>query len=408
MRRSEASTHRNSIALVLVGEAKEGGAARSRLQALDGLRGVAAMVVVFHHALLIFPALAAPYILVNASGHGWAYALLYTPLHMFWEGQSAVYVFFVLSGVVLTLPVIKQRGKYSWLAYYPRRLFRLYLPIWGAVLAAVVWVKLVPREPPMDSLWLQRAAVEVPLWRVTHASTLILRGTGGLVSPLWSLVWEIYFSLLLPLFVWAGLLLARVAKGAALVCLVLVAVGVSTGNGWLHYLPIFMLGVLIAVRLSDILEYRRRIPPWLAWAVLIAAPILLLGPWLARALVIHGFGAALQGVAACGALLTVFAALTVRPLERVLLAAPTQWLGKISFSLYLTHEPVIIAAAFLLGSVSLVLSATIGIAVAIPLGYLFFRVVETPSHRFARAVGDAVDRARERRRGAGASAATAQ
>lgn len=49
--------------------------------------------------------------------------MIRSPLHALWEGKGAVYIFFVLSGIVLTLPAVKARQAgntdYSWRAFYP-------------------------------------------------------------------------------------------------------------------------------------------------------------------------------------------------------------------------------------------------------------------------------------------------
>jgi hypothetical protein len=81
-----------------------------RLPSLDGLRGVAALIVVVHHTLLTVPSLSVAYFLdgpaaVRGSKAWW---LSWTPLHLIWAGGEAVIVFFVLSGFVLALPYVNQ------------------------------------------------------------------------------------------------------------------------------------------------------------------------------------------------------------------------------------------------------------------------------------------------------------
>lgn len=72
-----------------------------------------------------------------------------------------------------------------------------------------------------------------------------------------------------------------------------------------------------------------------------------------------------------------------RALERRL----TQWLGLISFSLYLTHEPIVIALAFLFGSGGSWLVALTAVPVALVVGWMFYRLIESPSHRLSQRVG---------------------
>lgn len=86
-----------------------------RLSSLDGLRGIAAVVVLIHHALLTLPQLAdAYYDMDGLSEISLAWILTYTPLHVFWAGAEAVSLFFILSGIVLTLPVLRARGRFTW------------------------------------------------------------------------------------------------------------------------------------------------------------------------------------------------------------------------------------------------------------------------------------------------------
>lgn len=100
-----------------------------RLPALDGLRGVAAVTVLVHHSLLVIPAVAS-----DRASAAW---IVRSPLHLFWAGNEAVYVFFILSGLVLTLPAVR-RGRMRWKPYYPSRLLRLYIPVVASVVLAVV------------------------------------------------------------------------------------------------------------------------------------------------------------------------------------------------------------------------------------------------------------------------------
>jgi peptidoglycan/LPS O-acetylase OafA/YrhL len=71
-----------------------------RDRALDGLRGVAAFVVLLDHSLLTSSALAIAYSAITHVS-GWARWLTDTPLHTLWDGPQAVYVFFLLSGFVV-------------------------------------------------------------------------------------------------------------------------------------------------------------------------------------------------------------------------------------------------------------------------------------------------------------------
>lgn len=66
----------------------------SKLTYLECARGVASVIVVFHHFTLAF--------LPKNTLPIWQHGIKYTPLYFFINGDGAVNFFFVLSGFVLT------------------------------------------------------------------------------------------------------------------------------------------------------------------------------------------------------------------------------------------------------------------------------------------------------------------
>ena len=102
-----------------------------RLTQLDGLRGIAALIVVIFHLSLI----AQPFLDTNSTGDAWWW-MSETPLRLATDGTQAVLLFFVLSGLVVALPAL--RKGFSWRKYFASRFLRLYIPAWGALVLAVV------------------------------------------------------------------------------------------------------------------------------------------------------------------------------------------------------------------------------------------------------------------------------
>ncbi|MFT4259261.1 acyltransferase family protein [Microbacterium sp.] len=371
-------------------------AVTSRIRALDGLRGLAALVVLLHHALLVVPSFAEPYMTGYTDASPWMRAMTYTPLHVVWAGQSAVLVFFVLSGLVLTLPVIGRGRRFSWASYYPQRLVRLYLPAWGAVAVAIIWVLLVPRDEEMTSLWVQARSVVIDDYRIPR-DILLIGEKGGFVSPLWSLKWEIWFSILLPILVFLAVKLARWAWLTMSIALIAVGFGSFYGLDALNYLPMFFLGAQLAVVLPAVRkrfsvhenplsadEPRKRRDRYARWGAALLIPSLLVLPWILRPFGIDP--RLLLPAVALGALLAVIAAIVDTPFAAMLRLPALQWMGLISFSLYLTHEPLVLSMAFIFGEDNATWAAVTAIALSFPLAYLFYRFVEAPSHRLARAV----------------------
>ena len=91
-------------------------------------------------------------------------------------------------------------------------------------------------------MWAHPHLHEIP------ADALLLRGTQALLPPLWSLKWEVIFSLLLPLAVYVA---ARTPRRGAVQVVVLLAItcfGTETsgGRGYFLYLPMFGVGAVMA------------------------------------------------------------------------------------------------------------------------------------------------------------------
>jgi peptidoglycan/LPS O-acetylase OafA/YrhL len=93
--------------------------------ALDGLRGLAALVVFLRHTS---NAIAIPV--------GARRALVEGPLAPLLNSQGAVQLFFVLSGFVLASSLSRSTHRVHWLRFYVKRFFRIYPPYVFAVLLA--------------------------------------------------------------------------------------------------------------------------------------------------------------------------------------------------------------------------------------------------------------------------------
>lgn len=356
----------------------------SRISSLDGLRGVASFVVLLHHSFLIVPALASSY--YGGRGTPGTFWLNYTPLHIIWAGGEAVYVFFILSGVVLTLLVIK-RPRFNWLSYYPSRLFRLYLPVIGAVLLALVLAIAVSRSGISGSAWLEIHDEPITLRRVIKDCLLFL-GVDKLNSPLWSLRWEVLFSVLLPLYVWIA---RRVGRGwwvAILVALVLTKLGADFGEPMLAYMPMFFIGSVIAARLDELALLSKRIlggNPVTGWAIFCASLLGLACVWWIAAFDDGPVNTLTRPVIILSGAVIVVLAIFWQPAVHALNLPVVRWLGRISFSLYLTHEPIVVTLGILLPN-SPWLVPVIAIPIALVVAWIFFYTVERPAHRLAQLV----------------------
>ena len=361
---------------------------RPHLTSLDGLRGGAAVVVVVFHVLIVSPAWMTAYEEGVTDTRDPLWWLSHTPLALSWLGTEAVLVFFVLSGVVLALPAAAGRPP-RWRSYFPKRLVRLYLPVWASLALAVLWTVLVPRTPdPGRSDWYNDHVPVQPMSEVLQDAVLLSR-PGWINSPLWSLQWEVLFSLLLPLY----LICATVARrqllaGGVLLLAVLTVVQVYS---WaLLLLGVFAVGVLLAYGQDQLQQLADRLDAVRAgWTVVVTLTVVLLTNQ--ALLKPHDplplpdpVGRALQLL---GCALLVFMALHWRPFERALSRPAAQYVGKRSFSLYLVHEPLLVSLVVLLPSASVGVLLALTLPLSLLLAHVFYAVVERPSMRLAARAG---------------------
>jgi peptidoglycan/LPS O-acetylase OafA/YrhL len=366
---------------------------QNRFRSLDGLRGVAALIVVFHHALLTLPA-AANLSAIPAVGST-IWWLEFTPLKFLTAGNEAVLIFFVLSGFVLVLPVLRSRA-YEWVGYYFRRTIRLYLPVVASIALAAIIIYAHRQKPGNASSWVESYSVRSPNWGLFLQALDIFEPSNPVNNPLWTLRWEMIFSLTLPLFVFGALMLRKRA-GVVLTCaIVLVFLGTLKDVTFLLYLPVFFCGAMLAVNADRLLSWstsiRGRRGVSFAWlALLLGGGTLLIAHWLLQPFLTHYYlvNELVLSVSFVGAVVIVGVAFLWRPFESLLTIAPIRWLGRVSFSLYLVHVPILLAFADVFGH-DWLLTIAVAIPVSLVVAELFARFVEQPAHRLSKRVGAAV------------------
>jgi peptidoglycan/LPS O-acetylase OafA/YrhL len=377
---------------------------RLRITSLDGLRGAAAFLVLVHHSLLLVPALVQPYrepgVAVEVGSAGWWFT--YTPIHSVWDGGSAVMVFFVLSGFVLVTPIVRGRGV-KWRSFYPARLIRLYLPVWAAIVLALIIIALAPHVTDGVSSWV--AGHEGTFSVVELAKDFTLADPGFTNSALWSLRWEVLFSLLLPLYVIFALWWKRGLWVKLALLGVLLLAGAATGPannayqlGFLFQLPIFAVGVLFAFHWTELRPAVERLQGRALAVTWVLAIVAFSSYWL-----VYAFGTfdgqgmvvvAARALQVAGAAALVVLSAKTGVWSAFLNTHTLQWLGTRSFALYLVHEPIVATAGKLAAvwGLPIWLAILAAIAVALIVAEIFFRLIERPSHRFSKFVAARLSR----------------
>lgn len=378
-----------------------------RYHALDGLRGAAALVVVVTHLLVCIPTVSEVIWDRSEPRPGTLeHALFRTPAVLFTLGDQAVMIFFVLSGFVLAIPMLRMDlASRATLSYYARRLVRLYIPVWAALLFAALLALCVPRDGADGGAWL--ASHPQPTVALILRDGLLLTGTSNLNSPLWSLTWEMWFSLLLPAMILAYRAL-RVARWWV-PCLALLIL-MSALSRWpvlidalplswlsvplLRYLPVFAVGIILAAHREEIATWTMRWPRTALDALAVATGMLLVAVPMTAPLTAAPAVAMAEWAAVVLTSAGVVLVVLVHPaVGRWLSTGPLRWLGAHSFSLYLTHEPIIVSAAVLMGVsgwMPWLAVAPLLVALSLLTAAAFYRLVEKPSHLMARAAGSAV------------------
>lgn len=363
----------------------------ARYSSLDGLRGLAASVVVLHHCFLVSPQLAQA---LDSRGtdliEPWVWWSTFTPVHLLWAGREAVYIFFILSGFVLTLPLLRA-GRPSWRAYYPRRLVRIYFPAWGSILVALLLAEIYPRVVRPEFSWWLNLHDEEPV--IARDAWLVL-GAGQLNSPLWSLQWELVFSLLLPLYwLFANVLRRRWLLSVLLVFLVSGAAEMASSSG-VVFLLMFGVGTMMATGRDALERWARRLPAWGWCGVFLAAAAFMSSDGLIPALSVG------TSMATIGGALIVFAFIGCKSAITLGNNSFVHWLGTRSFSLYLVHEPIVVSTAFSMHATNPFQVVLFAVPLSLLAAEVFFRLVERPSLRLAGFVGKSIaDRVRRSEEG---------
>ena len=369
-----------------------------RIESLDGLRGIAAFVVLIFHCLNVSQR---PFASAHAlEGHLplLASLLTYTPLHNYWVGPEAVLVFFVLSGFVLSRPFIGRDHRIPVRRYYQRRLIRLYVPVLGSAVFAFSLL-LVPRRTfPGASTWLLESATPVHLIGVLVTLLLVAGMHTNLDGIWWALQWEVWFSVLLPVLLLRNLriykqplILLPLAIAASSVGPLLVKSLNSTNiRGAVFYLPMFVIGMALAAGEPVI---RSRIGSWggtTSWTAMALGILLMTSSWPIKWLAATG---RVPHSSIVGAINTMLMLVGVTIIVTLSFAAPSiegqlsgrwlQWLGSRSYSLYLIHGPIILALAYSFGMTGAPLQFVIGaVIVCLLMTEAFYRLVEGPTLRY--------------------------
>jgi peptidoglycan/LPS O-acetylase OafA/YrhL len=354
------------------------------LPQVESLRGLAALTVVFGHCYLW-----GPYRLPkNALGN--VTTLIVEALL---DPQPPVLLFFVISGFVLGIQLHRQPAETAlgYFAYAVRRIFRLVPAMWVAVLFAFA-LAVIFGEPP--DFGLGKAS---PLDAKLILSTLFLHNL-GLNVVLWSLSVEFVCCTLFPILYWAHIRTGT--RGNLVILTGLIALSYQPQIPFsLQFLVCFHVGLLVS------LAQRRGFLSnsslgWAAFAIgtigYIWTPEIVMGQ--KRNWFILNLKDWMWLEWPCCFLLLLYVVRAKAGLVLAFLSSPpVRFLGRVSYSLYLLHFPIVLAVLIQLNQMgyttSLGLSLaliTIVMTISLPLAALSYYFIERPFIRAGRRLADLI------------------
>jgi peptidoglycan/LPS O-acetylase OafA/YrhL len=297
---------------------------------LDGLRGLAILMVMFGHFIVVGKNLAAP-----------------SPWHrLLQSGYLGVDLFFVLSGFLITGILIDSKNRTPYFrVFYWRRALRIFPLYYG--LLAISWLTVLWLTPSDRALL---TGPDSPAWFWLYASNIGMAFKGGWLDcptwvglgHFWSLAVEEQFYLIWPL-----LIFALPGKWLERLCISLVVCSPFVFHPlveWIGSVPAYAstlsrLGVLAAGgwlavlwRKEGVWPVLSRYFPHLAAAsgllLLLERTVLPSSPWVESTLVLL-LGSALVGMAVHGG---------GRYSRGFFKSAILRWFGKYSYGIYVYHH----------------------------------------------------------------------
>ena len=327
---------------------------------IEGLRGVAVLLVLLYHAT--FPWIEGGYIGVD--------------------------VFFVISGYLITRLLIGEfeSGTFSAKNFYIRRIRRLIPALLATILLTLLAGLAILSPQHLEELGVSSIFAALSLSNVHFAFAGGYFETSSKIKPLlhtWSLSVEEQFYLVWPLTLWAIFAVAFLRRHLFLLVGVALVLGLVLSEYWISRYP------AQAYFLSPFRAYQL-----LAGALAVWAERRLAGIGSGPATAVAGVGLAIivgsalfytevtpfpgvwGAVPTLGGFLVVAAGAGAPSVVGILSVSPLTWLGQISYSVYLAHWPIVVYARYLSPDPFTSIEKWLLLIASIAGGYILYHSVE--------------------------------
>ena len=370
---------------------------QKRFTELDSLRGIAAFTVVIGHCLMAFPIIFS--LFTSRDPHSaplFIKVLMFSPLHALWNGHSAVILFFILSGFVLSIPYYGKSAP-GFGAYIIKRLCRLYIPYFVIVTISVLLINFCHNEHGIASLsdWFNGMwAFKVNL--ITYLKSLGMTGEfHNIDTTLWTIIIEIKISIFLP-FLFLAVKRLKFIQNIFFIILVFAAFTVLSISplskllpdlNIFYYTPFFLFGSLIYKHKEDIRQFA--INNTVLFFIVLLIFFLYSWEWeLALVLknsntrVLNFINDYMAAIAGC--LVIMLCIMDIAIVKKIMNIRFFHFLGKISFSIYLIHPIILLLAVYAFKGVSYSYLIFLVLGLSIASSYVYYLLVENPSMKLGK------------------------
>lgn len=310
----------------------------SKINAAESIRGLACVAVVFSHLSLTFLPFLHNFESVDSSGVAWIDWLHHSPFGFLYSGTGAVFVFFVLSGYVLSYAILRKddiplKIKAMSLKRYPR----LAIPAGISCLVAFAILSIPVDTSNILGNWMQKYGVSSPTLLNALYEGFLGSFIFGYINTNWVL-WTMQIELIGSFVLFALLYIYYINKK------LFIPVAIISPMPFVTISPVVALGIYAFVFGIFIYLYGKKIPTIISILLLIAglyfSGVNSTSNSYALFTSILGTKTSILLNFAAG-ICIVYSILMNEKLSKVLDKKPLVKLGALSFSIYLLHIPLI-------------------------------------------------------------------